>query len=224
MLLSGGLLLAAECESGDAIVARGRWLLARETRDGKEAFRVALPAKDFDPEPIREVAGLFLVQEMEIPGRKGRGLLIDRGGRVRLKLDRMLLGGHRQGDDLILLTSRDVARVAADGKTVWAVPFRIRQWPAGGGVVPLADGVVLAYLYGQISDSGVQVVRLEPGTGKQLWQSFCEPLGVTHSRYVHRAAVVTEEGRVKVTSRGSSGTFVELLDLGTGKLVKRTRP
>src|SRR5256885_10324355 len=96
---------------------------------GKEVFRVRLPAKDFDPEPIREVAGLFLVQEQEAPGGKGRGLLLDPEGRVRLKLDRLLLAAQRQGDDLVLLTSRDVARVAPGGKARWVLPFRARAWP-----------------------------------------------------------------------------------------------
>jgi hypothetical protein len=101
--------------------------------------------------------------------------------------------------------------------------FPYHVWIAGGGLVELPGGDLLAFLYGCISDSGVQVIRLNPGTGKEVWQARCAPLGVMHSAYKHRATLTVEEGRVKVTSKGSGGTFVELLDLESGRQLKRTR-
>jgi hypothetical protein len=191
--------------------------------DGKEAFRVRLPVKDFDPNPIREVAGLFLVQTTESPDGKGAALIIDRKGRVRFRLDRQVVDGKRQGEDVVLLTSREVVRLSADGKRRWAAAFQRPEWIAGGGVVDLADGDVLAFLYCQIADSGVQVVRLEAATGKQVWRARCAPLGVGHSKYRHDARVAVEGDRVQVTSTASGGTFVEILDLQTGEQVKRMK-
>lgn len=222
LCLSGDLLLAADCSSDqEAIAARGRWCLARAVKDGKEVFKVLLPAKDFDPRPIREVAELFLVQTGEAPGGEGDALLFNREGAIHCRFDRQVVAGRRQGLDRLFLTSRDVVRLSADGKVVWSASFDRRQWIAGGDLLSLPDGQVLALLYCQIADSGVQVVRLDPATGKRVWAASCKGLGVTHSEYHHEATVSVEGDRVKVTSKGSSGTFVETLDLGSGKQVKR---
>jgi hypothetical protein len=126
------------------------------------------------------------------------------------------------GEDFVLLTSADITWVSRDGKTRWEAPFKRREWIAGGGLVKLADGDLLAYLFGQISDSGVQVVRLKGSDGKVVWQARCAPLDMTHSKYRHHATLVVEGDRVRVTSRGAYGTFVELLDVRTGSQLKRT--
>jgi outer membrane protein assembly factor BamB len=223
MLLSGDLLLATGCSQGGAdVAARGRWLTARAVATGAEAFRVQLPPPPFDPLPIREVAGLFLIQATGAPGGRGAALLVDRGGPVRHRLDREVVEGQRRGEDLVLLTSRDVVRVTPDGRTAWASRMHNPEGIAGGGLLALAGGDLLAFLYGEFSDSGVQVVRLDPGTGRAVWQSFCEPLGVPHSAYRHQATVALEGSTVKVISRGTRGTFVERLDLRSGERVGRT--
>jgi hypothetical protein len=67
----------------------------------------------------------------------------------------------------------------------------------------------------------VQIMRLDPTKGKVVWRVSCAPLGVDHSAYSHRANVTVEDGHIKVNSRGSSGTFVEYLDLETGRQLKR---
>jgi outer membrane protein assembly factor BamB len=222
LLLSGNLLLAADCEAGEAVAARGRWLVARAVATGAVVFRTALPVKGFDPESIREVvAGLFLVDGGEHPDGKGQTLLLDRKGKVRFRLDRQVVDGKQRGKDLVLLTSRDVVALGPDGRTRWAVPFEERQWVAGGGLEELPSGDLLAFLFGCISDSGVQVIRLNPTTGKAAWQVRCAPLGVTHSEYEHGAEVKVKGQRVKVTSRGSDGRFVEVLDLKSGQQLKR---
>jgi outer membrane protein assembly factor BamB len=222
LCLSGGLLLATDCSIGEEITKGGRWLIARTTATGEEAFRVPLPVQDFDPVEIRQIAGLFLVQKIEMPDGKGGSYLIDRQGRVRHRFHRQVVAGRVQGEDRVFLTSTDVVRLSADDQVVWAVPFAGGEWIAGGGLLELEGGDLLAFLYGCISDSGVQVTRLDPATGKAVWQAGCAPLGVTHSEYDHRVRVAVEGSRVRVTSRGSGGTFVEVLDLGSGRQLRRT--
>jgi hypothetical protein len=172
--------------------------------------------------PVEEVAGLFLVQQWDSPGGSGAGLLIDRKGQVRYRLDRQVVAGMRQGEDYVILTSHDVVRLSPDSKTRWAVPLD-REWIAGGDLVEVAGGDVVAFLFGRINDSGVQLARLDPATGKVVWRTRCKELGVGHSKYSHQAEVAVEGDRLRVTSRGSSGTFVDLVDLGSGKRLERKR-
>jgi outer membrane protein assembly factor BamB len=217
LLLSGDLLLAAECGSGEDV----RRLTARATKTGAEVFKVRLSTQDFDALPLREIAGLFLVQRHESPDGQGEALLLDRQGQVRHRLDREVVDGRPQDGGLVLLTSKDVLCLSPDGKTLWSVAFEKREWPAGGGLVELPGGDVAAFLYGSISDSGVQVVRVDPCRGKVAWRASCAPLGVDHSKYRHEAALRVEDGQVIVSSRGSAGKFVEWLDLRTGRRLKR---
>jgi outer membrane protein assembly factor BamB len=221
LCLSKDLLLATQCETAECLVATGRWLTARSVATGAEVFRVPLPLQDFDPLTIEEVAGLFLVQTHEHPGGHGNGLLIDRKGQVRHRFDRQVIASRFLGQDRVFLTSRDVVCRTPDDKTRWVVPFREREWIAGGDLMNVDASEVVAYLYGRISDSGVQVVRLNPQTGQEVWQTYCSALGVGHSQYYHDATVRLGGDRLKVTSWGSHGTFVELLNLETGLTLGR---
>jgi outer membrane protein assembly factor BamB len=224
MLLSGRLLLAVDCGSTHDIEIRGRSFVAYAVATGKEVFRVRLPQSNhFDPEPIREVGGLFLVQVGENTDGKGDARLIDRKGKVVHRLDRQVIAGVEQGKDRVLLTSRDLVRLSPDGKKRWSVRLD-HEWIAGGGLVALKGGDLVVFLHGLINDSGVQMARVDPASGKVVWRHSCKPLGVDHSKYRHTAAVAVEGDRLRVTSRGSGGTFVELLDLKSGKQLKRTRP
>jgi outer membrane protein assembly factor BamB len=223
LLLSGDLLLAADCTSGSHVGTQGRSLTARSTSSGKELFRVQLPVKDFDPNPIEEVGGLFLVQTGEDVFGAGNALLIDRQGKVRHELKRQVIAGTRRGDDLVLLTSTDIVCLSSADKVRWTTKVRDHQWIAGGGLVPLGKEEALAFRYGCISDSGVDVLRLNLVTGKTVWQTHCAELGVGHSKYRHEATVVVEGGdKVQVTSEASGGTFIEVLELRTGKQRSRT--
>jgi hypothetical protein len=220
MLLSGDLLLATDCRMADRL-GGGRWLTARVVATGAEVFRVGLPLEDFDPLPIEEVAGLFLVQVWGVGSGKGAAVLIDRQGKVYHRFDRQVVAGKSLGRDRVFLTSRDVVRVSPGGEVAWSVPFPYPEWIAGGGLLEFPGGNLLAFLYCQIADTGVQVVRLDPAGGKQVWQAYCPGLGVTHSGYEHQAEVEIDGGLVKVISRGSCGTFVELLDLDSGRQLGR---
>jgi outer membrane protein assembly factor BamB len=221
LLLSGDLLLATYCSSRNDRADGGRWLVARWAATGTEAFRVALPTRDFDPLPIIEAAGLFVVQALDSPRGEGAALLIDRAGRVFHRFDRQVVAANPDGADRLVLTSRDVVRLGADGGVLWALPFADQMWLPGGGLVPLPGGDVAAYLYCRISDSGVLVARLDPAAGRKRWETKCRGLGVAHSKYKHDAIAVADGGRLVVTSRGSYGTFVEALDMETGRLAGR---
>ncbi len=218
MLLSGDLLFAANCDSdGEG----GKWwLVARGTASGKEAFRVALP-QHFDPLTIEEAAGWIMVQDQHSSSGAETCLLIDRAGRVRHRLDRRVVAVMPAGEDRLVLTNRDVIRLGADGPTRWSAPFAYRELTAGGALVPLAGGDIVAYLYDRISDSGVRVLRLDPRTGRKRWEARCPSLGVDHSDYEHGAVVEVDDARLKVTSRGSEGTFVEAVDAQTGHSLAR---
>jgi hypothetical protein len=137
-------------------------------------------------------------------------------------MDRQVVSGLARGEDVVLLTNRGVVRISPGGQTRSSLPCRTRGMD-GRGLLDLPDGDVQGFWYGRIHDSGVQVVRLEPGSGKEVWQVHCDSLGVLHSAYHHRVAVTVEEGQVKVVSRGSGGAFVELLEFTTRRRVGRTQ-
>jgi outer membrane protein assembly factor BamB len=221
LLLSKELLLATGSLPTDDGWARDCWLLARSVRDGSQVFKVEVPVKGFDPQAIEEFAGLFVVQSGEAPGGEGDAWLINRKGEVRHRFNRQVVTGKRVGDAAVFLTSTEVVSLSADDKVHWAIPFEQHQWIAGGGLVELADGDMLAFRYGRICDSGVQLIRFTASSGKAVWKASCGSLGVGHSQYSHRGAVAVEKENVRVTSCGSYGTFVELLDLRSGRQLKR---
>ena len=86
----------------------------------------------------------------------------------------------------------------------------------------LPDGGVLEFRYGPISDSGVHLRRYDRQGGCVLWERGCAPLGVLHSEYEHQVFVQIEGQTAKVISRGSYGTFVERLDLASGRSLARS--
>jgi len=219
--LKGKLLLATECSCGADVVKQGRWLIARATDTGAEVFKVALPASGYDPWPIREVAGLFLVQAFDLFSSKGAAFLIDQKGKVCHRFDRPVQDGMSLGEDRVFLTTHNIFRVRAAGKEVWSIRLDRREELDGGGLVATPGGDLLSFQFGGIHDSGVRVLRIDPRKGKVDWMVKCAPLGVGHSKYRHQASVKIDGQRVRVTSRGSFGSFVEVLDLKTGKQLAR---
>jgi hypothetical protein len=222
LFLSGKLLLATECTSGEEPMKQGRWLTGRSIATGAEVFNIGLPVKDFDPWPIREVAGLFLVQAPPAIGSRGGGAyLIDQKGKVRHKLGRLVLDGRTLGEERVLLTAHNVVRLSAADKELWTIPLEWRDQLDEGGMLDVAGGDLLIFRFRGNCDSGVEVMRFDPRTGKKVWATTCPRLGVGHSKYFHQAVAVIEGQQVRVTSRGSYGSFVETLDFKTGKRIKR---
>jgi outer membrane protein assembly factor BamB len=223
MLLSRDLILATVCGRSDAIKANGRYATGRKVTDGSIEFEIRLPDAWEDPLPISEVAGLFLIQDYRSRDSANGALLVDRSGRVRFRLRRLVTDGIRLGDDLVLLLNGEVTRLAPSGSVRWSFPSHILgdDERGSGGIVALPGGDLLEYEFEDISDSGVALKRFEPSGGKMRWDVFCKPLGVAHSIYHHHAHVVIEAGQVKVISHGSAGTFIESLALSTGQQVRR---
>jgi hypothetical protein len=126
------------------------------------------------------------------------------------------------GKDRVLLKGTEVARLPRAGKARWVTPLPKSYSLGSGGLVEVPGGGVVAFSYGSGFDSGVNVVRLDLATGEVVWWVRCASLGVEHSQYRHQAAVVVEGDRLRVTSKGAYGTFTEVLDLRTGKQLKRT--
>jgi outer membrane protein assembly factor BamB len=212
------------CVSGELLLATdGPTFYARSAATGWVVFAVRLPTENrwFSPQPVREVGGQFLVQT-EADG--GEAFLLAREGQVRHRFDRLVLTGRFVDDDRVFLTSREVAGLTPRGQVAWSVPLRDPQPAVAGDVRQLPSGGVLAFVYSPTEDSGVQVLRIDSTTGRQLWQTFCAPLAfVPQSGYSHRAFVAVEGDRVRVTSCGSHGNFVEVLDLATGRQLSRRR-
>ncbi len=220
--LSGGLLLATQCHNGEEILKHGRWLVARDVVNGEEKFKVALPAENFDPWAIREVAGLFLLQDLPGFSNPPAAFLIDRKGKICHQLGRAVLDARLVGEDRVFLTTHNVIRMTPAGKEVWSIPFNNPDAISSGSLVELPGGGMVCHRFGPISDSGVEVMRFDPSAGKKVWVASCPPLGVTHSKYHHQATAAVDGDRLHVTSRGSSGSFVEVLDLKTGKRIERS--
>lgn len=97
---------------------------------------------------------------------------------------------------------------------------------------PRADGVTiraetidfpgdyrLQLRYSLISDSGVEIKLLLDG--KELWSDFARPLGVEHSYYVHSVRCGLDGDRITLQSVGTDGTFTEVREVDTGRLVTR---
>jgi outer membrane protein assembly factor BamB len=221
LLLSDGLLLGTgPLPNKDGTFSQ--WLFACDVAKGTVVFKCRLADDMSDPLAVEQVAGLFLVQIHEKPGGKGYALLIDRQGAVCHRFDRQVITGKKYDGDVVFLTSKNVVRVTAKDKVAWTLPFDHHQWIAGGQLIDLADGDAIAFQFGRISDSGVSLIRFNPTNGKEKWRLHCGGLGVSHSEYSHTATVAIEGEKLRVTSEGSSGTFVEILDLKTGRQLERT--
>jgi outer membrane protein assembly factor BamB len=220
MCLSDDWLLATGSRSAKDT---GEWLVARAAATGKEVMKVQLSTGDFDPMPIEEIAGLFLVQGDSPPDGVPVARLFDRHGKVRLELFCQIVDGISLDEKRVFLTTSAVVCFDPTGKLQWNIGLRHGDSLDRGRIIKLQSGDLIVFLYGPIHDSGVRVMRLNPVTGKPVWRAYCEPLGVGHDAYDHRAKAEVLAKQLKITSRGAD-TFVELLDLQSGKRVKRTGP
>jgi hypothetical protein len=154
-------------------------------------------------------------------GGEDEALVIDRLGGVRRRFPRGVIGALAHRETAIFLYCDGVAGFSPDAEARWTTPLAegVKLW--GGGLVEAGEDVV-AFRYSPFADSGVQLLRLKAATGEVVWRARCAPLGRKHSKYEHNARVTIEGEQIRVTSRGSFGTFVEVLDLRTGKQLERT--
>lgn len=99
------------------------------------------------------------------------------------------------------------------------------RFPCADGVTTRAEtidfpgGYRLQLRYSLISDSGVEMKLLLDA--KELWSDFARPLGVEHSYYVHSVRCGLDGDRITLQSVGTDGTFTEVREIDTGRLVTR---
>lgn len=203
--------------SGDRLLVAYRWdVIALAADTGKPVMNLKLPFEIRGE--ILDAGGLLVARGSE--GFDERSVLFDRTGKIHQQFSGDVVDFFVSGGNRILLTNKDVVCVTPEIRVVWLVDFS--QLPhAGGRLIKLKSGDMVAFLYGQIYDSGVHLVRFNPEDGAKKWVKYCQALGASHSKYSHRAEVEVENDQLRVTSRGSQGTFVELLDLATGMRIER---
>jgi outer membrane protein assembly factor BamB len=212
LLVSGRLVLALVGEDGTW------WFVGRGAASGVRVFQVRLPPKPIVDWSVRDAGGLFVVQTGLYFGVKG--LLIDRHGIIRQRLNLPVLAALLLGQGGVVLTSREVMRLSPDGGCRWTAP--LEHWGlTRGGLVKVGGGGLVAYLYCPASDSGVQLVRFNAATGKVEWRARCAPLGVDLPKYWHGVGIAVKGERLRVISEAEGGTFFEELDLKTGKQLIR---
>ena len=139
---------------------------------------------------------------------------------LKIPLPLGAIAGLPLGDDRAFLGGKEVVRLSSREAVRWRTPLAEGGWQTGG--LAEAGGDVVVFLYGSHSDSGVQLLRLKGVTGEVRWRARCASLGVKHSVYFHQVALAVEGDRLRVTSHGSYGTIVEVLDLKTGRRLSRT--
>jgi outer membrane protein assembly factor BamB len=78
----------------------------------------------------------------------------------KFRLPQGAITGLPRKEDWLILTPSDVIRLSGGGKTRWRTPLAEPYLFAAGGVVEVSGGDVVAFRYGRICDSGVELVRL----------------------------------------------------------------
>jgi outer membrane protein assembly factor BamB len=211
LIATGGRVLTVEY--GDTAV---RPVVGRDGATGKELFRTPMPS---GVQPYLVGAGdLTAVVSDELTW------LLDARGVPRIKLDEGMqsivpMGGVPQ--TWLIATTKRLARIDGSGKAVWERPPLRDTFVSVAEVTPIAGGDVLVIGFGAIADSGVEVLRLSPSDGHEVWHTKCEALRVVHSEYYHYAYLEVRGDRGVVVSQGSSGSFVETLRLDDGQRISR---
>jgi outer membrane protein assembly factor BamB len=211
LLAIGGNVLTVEY-GADTI----RPVVGRDGATGKELFRTPLP-RGLQPQLAR-AGDLAAVVGDELTW------FLDARGVPRIKLDEGLLGivpTPPPSPGWLLATTKRLARLDGAGKAVWEHPPIRDTFVSVAHFETLAGGDVLVVGYGAIADSGVEVIRLSPSDGHEVWHTRCAPLGVVHSEYYHAAYLEVRGDRGVVVSQGSSGNWVETLRLDDGRSIRR---
>jgi outer membrane protein assembly factor BamB len=217
LVVSGRLLLAAGQHEGRW------WLTGRGAASGCQVFRTALVGERFDPQRVGEIAGLFLFEGFNDPRPPltWSAVLIDREGQVRHRFRHRVVAALRLGEERIILTGGGVMRLSLENEARWAMSLGDYGSRVEGSLV-VVGGDLVAFLYGPKDDTGVDLVRLNAASGRVVWRARCPELHGRFIDYEQRVTADLEGSELRVTSRGSYGTFVEVLDLRTGRRITRS--
>ncbi len=202
------------CDSDDH---KPQLLVARSVIDGEEVFHTLLPVIFFGLDSLQEYCGIFVIQD---PFHE-TSFIVDRNGKIWHQFDSGTLECKQADENRVFVTGNEVACLSAKGESLWTFKFGPGMFGPGGGAIELPDKSLIAYVYGDIYDSGVSLMRIDPSAGKLMWRAYCEALGVSHNKYSHKASVTIQNQTVQVDSVGSHGEFVATLDLDTGKQLSR---
>jgi outer membrane protein assembly factor BamB len=215
LMIAGDNVISTFCNE-----PRDHWLIANALSDGKERFRITLVDK-CDPWVAVLDQRIYVV---EGPPRETT-LIFDLGGNQIAKLDEqvqaaklMTWGTASRSSGVgtrVLLTDKRALAMDAAGTIVWRGPKPRNDFGGGADFAELPNGDLLLANYGAINDSGVDVMRLHRD-GSVAWLSTAEPLGVTHSGYIHRAYIEVRGDKVFVISQGTYGDFLERMSVATG--------
>jgi len=85
-----------------------------------------------------------------------------------------------------------------------------------------AEVHVLSCSFCSFSDSGAVVSRVDLASNDVIWEKNCKCVRVDHSEYEHHVQLSVWATTVHVSSVGSYGSFLEILDLQTGECLSRT--
>lgn len=204
----GTLVFTTSCNSGRV---PGRAVIARRAADGKEAWR-ALVAEESDPDAIELDPRHVIVRDTS----RNVTFVFDHAGKELHRIKESVQVVHPIGQDLLVFTDKHVARYEDAGRVAWTIPALAATFVAGNDVVD-AGAFTLVGNYGRISDSGVDLVALDPTSGVTRWRTKVPGLGVGHSEYLHVAYLELRGPKVYVVSQGSGGSFFERVDVATGK-------
>ena len=127
-----------------------------------------------------------------------------------------------QGGGVETLADNEVVPAEAEELRDQAIRVEVPDTREIKATLKLSDGGFLEFRYGPINDSGVELRRIAPDGKVVVWTQYCPSLGVAHSEYLHEVFVHIEGRTARVISRGSYGTFVERLDLDSGRRLARS--
>jgi outer membrane protein assembly factor BamB len=193
------------------------WLIGIALVDGTRRFRAALPI-GCDPW-LATVNDWLIVVDQALR----KTMVFDLAGKLAATFDeiaegtaaQLYGGGFRVGDATLLVTEEHVLAIDRRGRVLWRRGHLENTFVGGNAFAALPGGDVVIANYGQINDSGVDVIRLHPD-GSLVWRSCLAPLLVDHSAYQHLVYLDVRGDDLFVVSQGSYGGFLEQLSLATG--------
>ncbi len=211
----GSALFVTDCRSGKV---PGRALRALRPSDGKELWKSALE-DEMDPDAIEVGPRQLVVRDASHRAT----IVFDHAGHELARLHEAIWSISFQPTGVLLFGDKRVVLLDDGGAVRWTHPALASTFVAGTDVVATSAGLLLGN-YGAISDSGVDLVLVDPATGATRWETRIRGLGVGHSEYFHTAYLDVRGGKVFVVSQGSAGAFFERVDLATGKREQRCDP
>ncbi len=152
----------------------------------------------------------------------GESIVRDRTKREVLRIREEVAGVHWVGRDLVIVSDKQIARLAA-GKPVWTLPPPSGTFASASELAELRDGDVVIATYCASSDDGIDLQRVGADGGVR-WHVTVRGLGVAHSEYEQSVYLAVRGDAVFVVSQASGGNFVERVELATGAHRSVLRP